>query len=69
MVDVEAAALAVQVVIWDDEREADTLSPPNFGIIHALSGIEPRGDGGRNGSREGRWVETDGVTLRTDRKA
>ena len=38
MVDVEAAALAVQGVIWDDEREADTLSPPNFGIIRASKG-------------------------------
>lgn len=40
-----------------------------YGIISTLSGIELRGDGGTNGSLESRWVETDGVLLRTDRKA
>ena len=41
----------------------------NYGIIRVLSGIELRGDGGTNGSHEGRWVETGIVLLRTDRKA
>ena len=40
-----------------------------YGIIFVLSGIELRGDGGTNGSLESRWVETDGVSLRADRKA
>jgi len=40
-----------------------------YGMILLLSGIELRGDGGRNGSLESRWVETDGALLRTDRNA
>ena len=40
-----------------------------YGIIRVLPGIELRGDGGTNGSHEGRWVETGIVLLRTDRKA
>ena len=41
----------------------------NYGIIRVLPGIELRGDGGTNGSHEGRWVETDRVLLRMNRKA
>ena len=40
-----------------------------YGIIFVLSGIELRGDGGTNGSLESRWVETEVVSLRADRKA
>ena len=40
-----------------------------YGIIPVLPGIELRGNGGMNGSHEGRWVETGIVLLRTDRKA
>ena len=40
-----------------------------YGIIRVLPGIELRGDGGTNGSHEGRRVETDRVLLRTDREA
>ena len=40
-----------------------------FGKIPVLPGIELRGDGGKNGSHDSRRVETEGVLLRTDRKA
>ena len=40
-----------------------------YRIILVLSVIELRGDGGTNGSLESRWVETEVVLLRADRKA
>jgi len=50
-------------------RVSDRRRARLYGIICVLSGIELRGDGGTNGSLEGRWVETNRVLLRTDRKA
>ena len=50
-------------------RISDRRSAGFYGIIRVLPGIELRGDGGTNGSLEGRWVETDLGLLRTDRKA
>ena len=51
-------------------RISDRLQAQLYGMISLLPGIELRGDGGTNGSPlMSRWVETDGVSLRTDRKA
>ena len=50
-------------------RFSDRRRARLYGMIRVLPGIELRGDGGTNGSLEGRWVETDRALLRTDRKA
>ena len=63
---------------WGFSRSSLSVDLPRFsdrrrvrfyGIIRVLPGIELRGDGGTNGSHEGRWVETGIVLLRTNRKA